>query len=411
MTVVEPIVTREHSTIEADLPDHTARRLPELTNGHVQVRPRAGDGWLIDTTEWVGTVVIDDMRLLIRPKVPLHNLFLMLTAGLPGSAWRNEQFGYAQSASLLDSIAGFFARQAWRTLSAGLLRSYRVEHDELVALRGRIDMPAVFRQPGRASPVPCSFDDFTADVLENRALRAATRLLLRQPLTAPGVRSELHRVLVLLEGVADEPVTSREINEWLARRVNRLNEHYVPAMRLAELILDRASLLDRAGDRSGSAFLLDMNDLFQRFLTLRLQQLTPRGLRVLAEPPGHHLDRERTIGLWPDLVVTDPRQRPLYVGDVKYKLAAPGKARSGDYYQMLAYCTGLDLPEGVLIYCLADGADPADATVKVVKHLGTRLSLYHLDMSGSVADVERAVAELARWLSDQATGTAALQVA
>jgi 5-methylcytosine-specific restriction enzyme subunit McrC len=36
-----------------------------------------------------------------------------------------------------------------------------------------------------------------------------------------------------------------------------------------------------------------------------------------------------------------------YVGDIKYKLTADARARNADYYQLLAYTTAMDLPEGV----------------------------------------------------------------
>ena len=59
----------------------------------------------------------------------------------------------------------------------------------------------------------------------------------------------------------------------------------------------------------------------------------------------------RQVAMRPDLVFREPGGDERYVGDVKYKLTADARGRSGDYYQLLAYTTAMDLPEGVLIYC------------------------------------------------------------
>lgn len=74
-------------------------------------------------------------------------------------------------------------------------------------------------------------------------------------------------------------------------------------------------------------------------------------------------------------------------------------ARSGDYYQLHAYTTALRLAEGVLIYCQTDG-EPPDRGV-VVRHAGTVLWTYRLDMSGSPGTVEAQVRDLADWIASK----------
>ena len=52
----------------------------------------------------------------------------------------------------------------------------------------------------------------------------------------------------------------------------RLNEHYRPALRLAALVLANLTLQDRIGETQASSFMLDMNKLFERFVTERLRR-------------------------------------------------------------------------------------------------------------------------------------------
>src|SRR4029079_9338826 len=91
------------------------------------------------------------------------------------------------------------------------------------------------------------------------------------------------------------------------------------------------------------------------------------------------------------------RGTPVYVADIKYKLTADARARNADYYQLLAYTTALDLPEGVLIYCLADGGRPARTVT--VKHAGKLLHTRAIDLSGPAATVTIEIESLADWIA------------
>jgi 5-methylcytosine-specific restriction enzyme subunit McrC len=89
------------------------------------------------------------------------------------------------------------------------------------------------------------------------------------------------------------------------------------------------------------------------------------------------------------------------VADIKYKLTADARARTADYYQLRAYTTALDLPEGVLICCLADGGQP-ERTV-TVRHARKRLHTRAIDLTGPPAAVGSEIEQLASWVSSQAS--------
>ena len=203
--------------------------------------------------------------------------------------------------------------------------------------------------------------------------------------------------LVALEEVSDVPVVADDIDRIV---ITRLNAHYEPALRLARLIIASLTLVDQRGGTTASSFIVDMNDLFQRFVTERLRRALEGRLAVVAEPAAH-LGEGRRVRMEPDLRF-DQGTTPVFVGDVKYKLTADARARSADYYQLLAYTTALDLPEGVLIYCLADGGRPESSIT--VRHAGKILHTKAIDLTGSTAAVASAVAGLAAWIADRAHG-------
>ncbi|WP_419842329.1 McrC family protein [Candidatus Poriferisodalis sp.] len=390
--------------------------------------------WRVRPRHYVGAFTLGDLRIIVQPKIKPENLFLLLEVGLRPEDWRAEAIDYADNHDLLAALVSFFARTAETTLARGLFHHYRHETDDLLALRGRMDFVRQFRRGGVLVPMACEWDDFTADVDENRCLAAAIRLALRVPDVPYDDRRRLRRLLAALDGVA-EPTASAAL-ECLDRiAYTRINEHYRAALMLAQLLLANCTLRDRHGHTAASAFMLDMNDLFEQFVTRRLQ----RELRALRAPHGPlsvaaqsslYLDDEQRVQMRPDLTLRSGGET-VGVADLKYKLAelaeydasAPAntemRARQGDWYQLLAYTTALDLREGTLVYCAdvnpeegskrppANGssARPSPAASSIVKstvtvrHTGMRLHAVGIDLSGSPNDIKDQIAALADHLA------------
>jgi hypothetical protein len=75
--------------IEGPFIDWAFDRIAQLPSLAVGVGPEPGT-WTLTASGWVGAVVTPDLEVLVRPKVPLGNLFLLLDVGLPPDAWRQE---------------------------------------------------------------------------------------------------------------------------------------------------------------------------------------------------------------------------------------------------------------------------------------------------------------------------------
>ena len=415
------VVLGEWSTERLRLDDDLARHLDQ-TNW-VSVQPDSESGWWkVSTRQWVGAFALGDLRIIVRPKIKPENLFFLLEVGLPPEAWQAEAIDYATNDELLPALVSFFARTAETTLARGLFHHYRHEEDDLFALRGRIDFVRQFRRGGVLVPMACAWDDFTADVDENRCLTAAIRLALRVPDVPHDDRRRLRRLLAALDGVA-EPTASAALESLGRIRYTRLNEHYRPALRLARLILANCTLQDRHGDAAASAFMVDMNELFEQFVTSRLQRELQGRLDVAAQLRPH-LDIDRRVQIRPDLTFRYHGDT-VGVADLKYKLAdndtstagaAGPLARHGDYYQLLAYTTALNLKEGTLVYCADVNRDdaaehqiPVDSLAKStirVQHAGTKLHAVAIDLSGTPADIDAQITALARHLAMSAERSA-----
>ena len=191
---------------------------------------------------------------------------------------------------------------------------------------------------------------------------------------------------------------------------DRLNEHYREVVALARLILRHATIETGRGAVRAPGFLMDMNRVFQEFVTRALREalgLSDRAFRSDSGVRGVTLDEARRVDLRPDLSWWDgPTCR--FVGDAKYKRVQDGHVPNADLYQLLAYATALDLPGGLLVYAQGEAAD----AVHVVRHAGRRLEVAALDLSGTIDELRRRIeglAERVRGLRDagRAAGRAA----
>ena len=135
---------------------------------------------------------------------------------------------------------------------------------------------------------------------------------------------------------------------------------------------------------------MDMNVVFQEFVTVALREALGVSTDALKERNIPSLDQENLVQLRPDLVWRQGSSY-VFVGDAKYKNVTDEYFRNADLYQLLAYVTALDLPGGMLIYAKGE----ADTATYYVRHSGKRLAVASLDLSGSLDDVLKDVRRLA----------------
>lgn len=176
--------------------------------------------------------------------------------------------------------------------SRGLVHGYRTEGEALRAVRGRIrfadQVPRRFEVP---MPVEVRYDDFTEDVLPNRLVRAAAERLGRMRIRSSSSRAALAWIDGTLENVALVEYSRHAVPDVV---FNRLNGHYREVVALARLILRHATIETGRGAGRAPGFLMDMNRVFQEFVTRALREalglsdrtfLSDSGIRSVKRPP------------------------------------------------------------------------------------------------------------------------------
>jgi 5-methylcytosine-specific restriction enzyme subunit McrC len=363
----------------------------------VEVRPAAEGRWQLLPCGHVGAVRVGDLQVQVTPKEKVglsRLLFLLGYAQDPG--FTPESVTAAGEPGLWPVIAESLARLVRSAFAGGVLHSYRTTDEALRTVRGRIRLSdQIARRPGFMTPLEVTYDDFTADITENRIIRSALRRVLAVPRLADRTRGELARLDRLLDGVGvfrQEPALPR----W---RPTRLNKRYQPALRLAELILRNTSAEPAVGGLRVAAFVVSMWKVFEDFVGTALAeslrrypgrtQSTPQYVSWLDHPqPGHYRGAVRLSLDVVHLIQGVPR----LIFDAKYKVEnSQGQYPNADHYQMLAYCTALAVSKAWLVY--AQGGQPP--TTRVIKNTGISIIEYPLDLRREPSDLLAQIDRLA----------------
>ncbi|MEO3932068.1 restriction endonuclease [Micrococcaceae bacterium Sec7.4] len=363
-------------------------------SGLVTVMPAHGGLWTVLPAGTVGAVQVGNLLVEVTPKQKVglsRLLFLLGYAANPG--FRPEDVAGIEDTDLFAALGESLGRQGLRALERGALNGYVHVEDALRTVRGRIRVgDQMTRRPGMLLPLEVAYDDFTVDIAENRILRAAIRLMMQVPRLSHDVRWKLAHLDSKLDGVS-ELRFGAALPPWTE---SRLNERYVPALRLAEIILRNMSADAGLGRHSVASFVVNMAKVFEDFVTTSLRE-------ALDGYPGETSGQYETFMDEAEVGQTGNRVRmavdivhsvrgvPAMVFDAKYKAASASDGYpNADYYQMLAYCTALTVPTAWLIY-----AGPGLARTRRVSNTSVSIVEFPLDISQPPAALLERVKALA----------------
>jgi 5-methylcytosine-specific restriction enzyme subunit McrC len=365
----------------------------------IQIEPTLGLRGHYDITavERIGLVCLPTLVVEIRPKIPMSSVLFLISYVCDAVRWFDQDAEFARESDLVELLAIMLARMVQHATRRGLLNGYQCEHETLRAPRGRIRFDEqIRRRAGMFPPVESSHDVFTSDIIENRLLLAALTAMAKVPQRSDRTKRELSRAERLFGAVGIERFRAAAVPEVV---FTRLNHPYEPAIALARIVLRSASLDLGVGADSGSAFLIDMNVVFEQFVRTALREaLGADNTRFPDHSPPLFLDKNGRVPLRPDLSWVH-EGRVAWVGDAKYKRLPAGAYQNADLYQLLAYAVALDLPGGTLIYAADQGVRSAEY---VVNHDRKQLHVVALDLAAPPKRIRSQIASLAERIQSEA---------
>jgi 5-methylcytosine-specific restriction enzyme subunit McrC len=394
----------------SDMDRRLANALGEADGGRLIVDERR-DGVWVSAKSWIGIVRFTDWEIRVVPKLAGGNLgvvrMLDYASGI-GALKRYEARRELETVgeSLLELIAWLFAEECARLVRDGLLSDYVAREDSLHTLRGHLRLMAQVQQRfGRVEPLEVAFDEFETDIPENQIIAAAldaTRSIVRVPVVQKPIR-RLHSIFH--EACDPSEVDPGELLNDLA--YNRKNEHYRGAHTLAQLLLRRLAVRDlfSPGGTNSFAFLIDMNELFEAFVSrLAADALEPVGIHVHAQRRDPSIVVDDATGkpyaaIIPDLLL-EARSHGASIRlpvDAKYKLYDQKRIQESDVYQTFFYAfayaaeTHIRRPaRAVILYPRA--GDGNDISLRVDTHAGrhsARIQAFGVDIEAALAAITR----------------------
>ncbi len=318
--------------------------------------------------------------MFIEPKIGVPKLLSLACYALDLYEPQDKLFDFHKAKELPDIVALALISAARRAFGRGLLRGYLTKGAALYTVRGRIQFSEQIRRRFSIPlPVEMRFDEFTEDILANRLVKAAAERLRRMKLLSTRARQELGQISTTLQYVSLLEFRRGQVPEV---RFDRLNEHYRNVVGLARLILLHSEYESLRGNVRASGFLIDMNKLFQKFLTQALRERLGASANTLRSEYEVMFDQKNSVKMKPDLSWWEGG-KCTFVGDAKYKKVEDSRVPNADLYQLLAYATALDLPGGLLIY--ANGEE--NVATHEVKHTKKTLEVAALDLEGTLAEI------------------------
>jgi 5-methylcytosine-specific restriction enzyme subunit McrC len=368
------VVLTERVTVRARLAPVVADFLLDGLRHVVTVNPtRRRHYYRLTPLGHVGVLPAPGVRLVIRPKIPLRNVFYMVdpSAVVPEAA----DASMAEPAGpVLSFLAGQFARHMAARAAAGLHLGYAEVREVGPFLRGRLTLPDQLRErhPGR---LHSDRDELTADIPCNQAIVATAERLLLSPLLHASVQAALRRALTAYEG----------IRSIATRGDLPAPEGYREVLELRQLLEEGLQPGERSGSVIGPAFLLDLGRVFERYVAAGVRDALGDGVRV--QPPLDAGGREG-LAIRPDLLI-ERQGRPPIVADTKWKRFP---AAATDLYQVIAYATAVGAKQAVLVYPGSRARERAIAVGPVAVQVRT------VNVSGQADSCRRSLGRLCREL-------------
>ena len=310
------------------------------------------DGVRIRSSSWIGVVRFEHCEVRVRPKLAGEALGVARMLEFTNGIERLQRTAGVQSlatddqSDLLELLALLLLEETERVVRGGFVADYQEHEDELSVMRGRllVDKQLLVRF-GQVDKVWCRFDELEHDTDDNRLLCLALLACAHRV-----KREQLHRRLRALAALFQELCSPEAMDPQFLRETrsyDRKNAHYRGAHDLAALILDSMGIEDvfAANQRPQCfAFMLDMNVLFEDFVTRLVAKLfPPPGFRVESQERNRsvlwHTRRQAPYGsIRPDIVVRRALANPRAVAiDAKYKRYDVDAVANADIYQALLY--------------------------------------------------------------------------
>lgn len=293
----------------------------------------------------------------------IHNLLYMLqytgkmvSAQLSGSQLKSFKGDF------YEILIHLFATTLISEIRNSLHHEYIDSEQNLSFLRGKLMFSEHILHNGvTQEKFYVTADNFESDNKLNRIFAYVVRRLVKQTRQVSN-RKILHELQQMLVDIPNEKMT---VSDAERVHINRMNDRFKPALDLAKLFLSDESLQLSQGSFDTATYLINMNELFEDYITAVCKKVTPDGYATHAQGPRKYLvsshrneagsTHRQLFQMKPDIsVVKVSTGAVVHIIDTKYKILDKTQARLGvsqaDMYQVYSYSNKYNAPIVTLLY-------------------------------------------------------------
>lgn len=346
--MVESITIPEYEESIEELTEDEFYILKEKFEDYINIDRLAEGKYRIRATKYVGNITLPNHRIIIVPKIGTMN-FSYIVSSVYGFNFRKEDFLYRKlrEQTMFEQLINNLLSRIEELCRKGISKFYYDMEENLPYVKGKVLIKKNLAQNLiLKNHIYCSYSDYGPDNIENQILKYTLYFLSKIKIQDAALIRKTKLLLHYFESVS---LVSSFSYSFPRIVYSRLTQHYEPIINLCRLLLRRSSLnLGTAGDTTFSSFLIDMNVLFEKFISgLLTSKLKKNGLKVrgVKRKETSYSDEQKRTKMVPDIVIRKGH-KPLLLVDAKYT----DKIQEDDLYQIWIYCIVYSLPKGVLVY-------------------------------------------------------------
>lgn len=303
-------------------------------------------------SSFVGVIQIDDLLLEVLPKVEGDSMtknqwrdvlidMLRVTHQLQVSQIGKAQLD-KQNIHLLDIYFDWFLTEVNLLLRQGLIKQYYTETKNTLALKGKLEFAGNLRHNLiHQERFYTTHQVYDKDHLIHQLLGLALSIVAK---LSKGTYRYGTCMATLLNFPEVKSITANE-NTFARLMPNRKTEPYQTALALARLIILNYSSNVKSGTENMLALLFDMNNLWEQYILIKLQQQA-KGWKVKGQESKRFWEG-KTIR--PDILLTNP-EGVNFIIDTKWKNYSYDKLSINDLRQIYVYNEFWEAKNGMLLY-------------------------------------------------------------
>jgi len=316
------------------------------------------NGIQIKTNSYIGVVEFEKFVVSIFPKylIKNNNLVRLIEYAFDLKhidIKENELNFEEQNDFLRELLVLFFSRHCDLILKQSLLKRYVIIQNNLSFVRGKLDLSQqLINNMKYNMKFACKYNEFNEDNIENQILLYVLRMSYRFSKNVKLKKSLRNMIYQFSSVISDVSITNHDIDNIV---FDRFNQHYENAIQLSSLILNSLGIGEfyspGKNARVGKTFFINMNDVFEKFLTrLLLEHYTAPYDEWLVNPHKKDVawkaDHGSSISIDPDILLINQENGEKLIVDSKYKV---DKITQNDLYQFAFYLSEHNTKRGIAI--------------------------------------------------------------